>query len=130
METKLPKAPYALCGQCPFKDRPFAKTTGPADAKLAIVSRSPGYHEALNGKSFFGPSGKVLDHLLALQGVDRKEVLATNVVLCQSDGDEPGFGMAAACCQPRLEAEIAGCETVIAAGSEAVKTLLDVGSIA
>ena len=125
-----PKAAHALCDKCPFKSRNFAKTTGPAGASIAIVSRSPGYHEALNGKSFFGPSGKVLDHLLQLQGTDRSKVLATNVVLCQSDGSEPGFGMAAACCSPRLEAEIAGADTVIAAGAEAVTALLGGGSIA
>jgi len=124
-----PKAPYALCDQCPFKDRAFAASVGPANAKLAVVSRSPGYYEALNGKSFAGPSGKVLDHLLQLHGVDRKDVLTTNVVLCQSDGQESGFGMAQACCEPRLEAEIAECDTVIAAGSEAVKGLLGAGSI-
>ena len=125
-----PKAPHALCDKCPFQSRNFAKTTGPANAELAIVSRSPGYHEALNGKSFFGPSGKVLDHLLQLQGVKRSDVLTTNVVLCQSDGSEPGFGMAAACCQPRLEAEIENATTVIAAGAEAVTALLGGGSIA
>ena len=125
-----PKAEHALCDKCPFKSRNFAKTTGPADADIAIVSRSPGYHEALNGKSFFGPSGKVLDHLLSLQGVNRSDVLTTNVVLCQSDGSEPGFGMAAACCAPRLEAEIENTSTIIAAGAEAVTALLGGGSIA
>lgn len=115
-----PKAPYALCDKCPFKNRAVAHSTGPKDAKIAVVSRSPGHYEALNGKSFSGPSGKVLDHLLELHGTSRKEVLATNVVLCQSDGQESGFGLAQACCEPRLEAEIAECETVIAAGSEAV----------
>jgi DNA polymerase-1 len=38
--------------------------------------------------------------------------------------------MAAACCAPRLEAEIAEAETVIAAGAEAVQALLGGGSIA
>lgn len=124
----LPKAPYALCDKCPLKDRPLAKSDGPADAKLAIVSRSPGQYEALNGKVFSGPSGKVLDHLLELQGVNRTDVLATNVVLCQSDGTEPGFGLAVACCAPRLDAELKGTETVIAAGREAAGALLGDGT--
>jgi uracil-DNA glycosylase family 4 len=119
MSTNLPKAPYAICDKCPLKDRPVALTTGPKDAKVAVVSRSPGHYEAIQGESFSGPSGKVLDHLLALQGKTRADVLATNVVLCQSDGNEPGFGMALECCRPRLEAEIADCETVIACGVEA-----------
>lgn len=124
-----PKAPFAVCHKCPFVNRPFAKSVGPADASVAVVSRSPGYYEALNGKSFSGPSGKVLDHLLEQHGASRKDVLCTNVVLCQSDGQESGFGMATACCAPRLEAEIAECDTVIAAGSEALYGLLGVQGI-
>ena len=116
---KLPKAPYALCDKCPFKDRSFSRTTGPEDAKIAVVSRSPGHFESLAGKSFSGPAGRVLDHLLQLHGVKRDEVLATNVVLCKSDGNEKGFGLAQACCAPRLESEIGEADTVIAAGREA-----------
>ena len=125
-----PKAPHALCDKCPFKDRDFAATTGPADAEIAVVSRSPGYYEALNGESFAGPSGKVLDHLLKLHGKDREQVLCTNVVLCQSDGQENGFGLAQACCAPRLDHEIADAATVIACGTEAVRGLTDAGGIA
>ena len=120
------KAPYAMCNICPFKDRHIARTTGPSTATVAVVSRSPGYYEALNGKSFEGPSGKVLDHLLAQQGVMRKDVLATNVVLCQSDGPEDeGWNRAVQCCSQRLRHEIANVETIISAGSEASRELVD-----
>lgn len=128
-----PKAPYALCDQCPFQDRKFAASVGPVgnkSASLAIVSRSPGQYDAMNGKVFSGPTGKVLDHLLLKQGVSKKQVKLTNVVLCQSEGDEPGFGRATACCEPRLEAEIAQCDTVIAAGREAVYALTGESNIA
>jgi DNA polymerase-1 len=83
----------------------------------------------MNGKSFTGPSGKVLDHLLQLQGLDRTTVLATNVVLCQSDGSEPGFGLAQSCCDGRLQAEIQDCETVIACGREAAYSLIGESNI-
>jgi uracil-DNA glycosylase family 4 len=114
-----PKAPYAKCDGCPLANRSFAASTGPPQARTAVVSRSPGYYEALNGKSFSGPSGKVLDHLLALHGTSRDEVLATNAVLCQSDGTEDGFAKAIMHCQPRLEHEIRNADTVIACGREA-----------
>jgi uracil-DNA glycosylase family 4 len=113
------KAPYANCDGCPLRDRPFAASTGPQQARIAVVSRSPGYYEGLQGKSFSGPSGKVLDHLLQLHGVSRDEVLATNAVLCQSDGTEDGFAKAIQHCQPRLEHELQHAETVIACGREA-----------
>ena len=113
------KHPLAICEKCPLSGRSFAATTGPPQARIAVVSRSPGYYEGLAGKSFSGPSGKVLDHLLQLHGTSRDDILATNAVLCQSDGTEQGFATAMMCCQPRLEAEIENCDTVIAAGREA-----------
>jgi uracil-DNA glycosylase family 4 len=118
------KHPLAVCEKCPLAGAGFARTTGPEDAKLAVVSRSPGHVEVLNGRAFAGMSGRVLDHLLGLQGVTRENVLLTNVVLCASD--EPP-ALALECCRPRLEAEISQADTVIAAGSEAMKV---VGSIA
>jgi DNA polymerase-1 len=118
------KVPYANCDACPFKDRPLAKSVGNPDAELVIVSRSPGYYEALNGKCFEGPSGKVLDHLLQLQGMNRSNTLLTNVVLCQSDGPtDDGWDAAVRCCAPRLDAETAQAATVIAAGAEALQSL-------
>lgn len=120
------KVPYANCEKCPFANKRIAKTTGPPNASIAFVSRSPGYHEGMAGKSFSGPSGKVLDHLLVRQGITREEILATNVVLCQSDGPEdPGWDQAVECCAPRLENELANCKTVIAGGTEASRSLVD-----
>jgi uracil-DNA glycosylase family 4 len=117
------KHPLAVCEKCPLSRKPYAATTGPLTARIAVVSRSPGYYEAMAGKSFSGPSGRVLDHLLEIHGTSRDEVLATNAVLCQSDGTEQGFATAIMCCQPRLESEIANAETVIACGREAAWTV-------
>lgn len=119
----MQKAPHALCDKCPFVNRPIAHSTGPEDAEIMVISRSPGHHEALQGKSFSGPSGKVLNHLLELQGTDRKSVRTTNVVLCQSDGTEAGFGLAVGCCAPRLAAEMTQAKTIIACGREAAQAV-------
>jgi DNA polymerase-1 len=124
-----PKAEHAICDKCPLKNKSFAASTGPTDAKIAVVSRSPGHYEAIRGKSFSGPSGRILDHLLKIHGVDRKDVFATNAVLCQADGTEQGFGLAVACCEPRLKAEIANADTIIAAGREAAYSVLGVSNV-
>lgn len=114
------KAPYANCEVCPLRDRPYAPTSGPPDSDVIIVSRSPSYQDGMSGKPFSGPSGKVLDHLLKLNGVSRKDVRITNVVLCSpKDNDVPK--LAIECCKPRLAHEAATAKLVIAAGSEAVK---------
>lgn len=123
------KHPAAICEKCPLQNRSVAHTTGPKDAKVAVVSRSPGHYEALAGRSFTGPSGKVLDHLLQVHGTSRDEVLATNVVLCQSDGTEPGFALAQSCCEPRLIKEVANAETILACGREAAWGLVGATNI-
>jgi uracil-DNA glycosylase family 4 len=80
------------------------------------------------GKPFSGPSGKVLDNLLRRNGVSRKDVMLTNVVLCELDGNKvPPEAIKA--CAPRLAKELSGIDLVIAAGSEAVNALCGRGSI-
>lgn len=115
------KHPLAECEKCPLFDQPYVPTSGPKNAKLAVVSRSPGWHEAKKGESFSGPSGKVLDYLLGENGVKRSEVLLTNAVLCTSKAPPT---QAIAACSKRLQHDIREADTVIAAGSEAVKSIL------
>lgn len=123
--------PAALCEECPLYGRPCAPTQHPTNTKkpvAAIVSRSPGYHEGLAGKPFSGPSGKVLDHLLKMNGVSRNEVLVTNTVLCAPpEGKVPPEAIKA--CAPRLEEELGNIDLVIACGTEAVGLLVGRGSI-
>lgn len=125
-----PKAPQADCENCPLKDRPIAPTqfARNGEAKAVIVSRSPGYHEAAAGKPFSGPSGKVLDHLLKMNGVTRDDVTVTNVVLCApQEGKVPPTAIKA--CSARLQSELHGASLVIACGSEAVGEVIGRGAI-
>lgn len=117
-----PKAPHADCNNCPLQNKRAALTCGDPDAKIAFVSRSPGKYDTMSGKPFSNPHGTkpVLEHLLALYGVERKDVITTNVVLCQTDDPPPE---AIKACRPRLEHEIKNCDLVIAGGTEAVHSL-------
>lgn len=114
------KHPLAICEKCPLQKKRMALTTGPTDSdgRIALVSRSPGRHDTDIGIPFAGPSGRVVDYLLKQNGVERDEVVTTNIVLCETD-DPPKDAITA--CKPRLESDIARCSTIIAAGSEAVK---------
>lgn len=114
------KHPQAVCEKCPLQDAPFVPTSGPSNAKVAFVSRSPGKHDVRTKRPFGGPSGKVLDHLLNKYKVRREDIITTNVVLCQSD-DPPKD--AVRCCKPRLEEEIKDVDLVVAGGAEAVDVL-------
>ncbi len=55
---------------------------GDIDAKIVVVGESPGYNEDLQGKAFVGESGKVLNHLLGLAGLQRNDLYITNVLKC------------------------------------------------
>lgn len=122
------KHPVAECETCPLYAKPCAPSQGPPQARVALVSRSPGYYEAMAGKPFSGPSGKVLDFLLNEQGIKREDILVTNTVLCAPDaGKVPPEAIKA--CAPRLREELHDCTLVIAAGSEAVNLVIGRGSI-
>lgn len=54
---------------------------GYADANIMIIGESPGEKEALSGKPFVGPSGKVLDDLLLSIELSREDVFMTNILL-------------------------------------------------
>ena len=115
------KHPRAECENCPLQGERIARTTGPANAKVALVSRSPGVHDVRIGKPFSGPSGEVLNHLLNTNGVDRKDILVTNLVLCYSENPPQGAIVA---CRQRLRNELESAQTIIAAGSEAINELI------
>lgn len=53
---------------------------GPSNAQLMIVGEAPGFHEVQQGKPFVGPSGQVLNEILASAGIRRDEVYITNVI--------------------------------------------------
>lgn len=101
------KHPLAECESCPLNATKYkpAHSTGPSDARVAVVGQAPGRTEASKGKPFVGPSGKLLDQVLAAKGLPRSQVFTTNVVLCRPPDDDPP-AKAVECCAPRLRAEL------------------------
>lgn len=51
-------------------------------AKLILIAQAPGYNEDREGRMFIGPSGKVLNELLGVIKLDKKEIYMTNLVKC------------------------------------------------
>lgn len=54
--------------------------SGAPDARLLIIGEAPGAHEDAAGMPFVGASGKVLDKLLLLAGLNRDTLFIANVV--------------------------------------------------
>lgn len=74
-----------------FKDLPLYKERiknkvfpvigeGSHYAKIMFIGEAPGKNEAATGRPFCGAAGKILDELLALAGIARKDVYITNIV--------------------------------------------------
>ena len=66
---------------------PFAHSSGPRTAKLALVGVAWGEQEELVGQPFVGASGQELNKLLAEVGLRRSECFATNVFALRPEGN-------------------------------------------
>ena len=118
--ASVSKHPLADCDGCPLQSRDAALTTGPEDAGVVLVSRSPGRYDAMARKPFAGMSGLVVDSLLDQNGYKREQIKCTNIVLCESD-DPPKEAIRR--CKPRLEADMDSAHTIIAAGAEPAREI-------
>ena len=72
------------CTLCPLAE---ARTqvvfgAGNADADLMFVGEAPGAHEDEQGVPFVGRAGKLLEELLAANGLGRDDVFIANVLKC------------------------------------------------
>ncbi|MCH8815568.1 MAG: uracil-DNA glycosylase, partial [Chloroflexi bacterium] len=79
---------YTRIATCPDCDLCNTRThavpgEGPTDAEVMLVGEGPGFYEDQQGRPFVGPSGRLLDQLLGLAGMQRDQVYITNVVKCR-----------------------------------------------
>lgn len=121
------KHPLAKCEECPlYEGGTYVPSTGPDEAKLAIVGEAPGFQETVYGKSFVGPSGKLLDKVLEYHKIERNEAFLTNACLCRPPGNATPTRAAIDACRPRLLVELRGrnVEQVLALGNTAAESLL------
>lgn len=70
------------CTACPlYKSATLAVPgEGPKEAKIMLVGEAPGAEEDRQGLPFVGRSGKFLDKMLEVAGLDRRNVFVTNAV--------------------------------------------------
>lgn len=63
-------------------------TSGPPNAKIVLVGESWGFEEAQQKRPFVGTSGTELNRMLAEAGINRDEVLCTNVIAERPQNNE------------------------------------------
>jgi DNA polymerase len=91
-----------------------------------LIGEAPGAHEDRKGKPFVGPSGQLLDRMLATIGLDRSKVYITNVIYWRPPGNRAPTAQEIAICQPFLERQIALLEPelIVFVGGIAARALL------
>lgn len=79
---------------------------GDPSSKLMLIGEAPGAEEDRQGKPFVGPSGQLLDRMLAAAGRPRDTVWITNAVFWRPPGNRAPTTQEMAICQPFLERQI------------------------
>lgn len=74
------------CDACPRRSGVYVPPQIRPDARVLILGEAPGERESEAGVSFVGPSGRLLDGLLAKAGLDRECVSVVNATACYLPG--------------------------------------------
>lgn len=93
---------------CPLKETAInlCFADGNPAAPVMLIGEAPGAQEDRQGKPFVGPSGQLLDRMLATIGLDRTRVYITNVIYWRPPGNRSPTTAEIAICQPFLERQI------------------------
>lgn len=115
---------------CPLKDgaQNLCVKDGNDQAPIMLIGEAPGAEEDKQGRPFCGPSGKLLDQMLARIGLDRRQVYITNTIFWRPPGNRTPTATELAICQPFLERqiEIIQPKLIVFVGGIAARALLGV----
>jgi len=101
-------------------------TDGNPEARIVFIGEAPGAEEDRRGVPFVGPSGKLLDRMLASIGLDRTNVLISNSVYWRPPGNRTPTPQETALCLPFVERlmDLVDPDIVVALGGAAAKSVL------
>ena len=73
------------CAQCPLSAtrNNVVFGVGPEHAPVLFVGEGPGHHEDMQGEPFVGPAGQLLDEMLTIIDLSRKNCYIANIVKCR-----------------------------------------------
>lgn len=99
---------------------------GNPKAKIVLIGEGPGAEEDRQGLPFVGPSGQLLDKMLASIGLDREQVFISNTVFWRPPGNRTPTSGETALCMPFVERlmELIDPEILITLGGPAAKAML------
>lgn len=114
------------CDRCPLC-RGRANVVGPSgdlSSRLVFMGEAPGATEDRLGKPFVGRAGKVLDRMLAENGLPRESIMITNAVKCRPPNNRRPTKEEVEACRPYLDQDLLGRCLVVAMGLTASEDLL------
>ncbi len=96
------------CQRCSLYKRATRGVAGEGnpDARVMFIGEGPGYWEDQKGIPFCGAAGKLLDELLQLIKLDRKEVFIGNVIKHRPPGNRDPLPIEIEACRPWLDRQI------------------------
>lgn len=116
------------CKKCALgkKRKKAVPGEGPPRPKVMFVGEAPGRKEDLEGKPFVGRAGKLLDELLAVAGLKRKNVFITSVVKCRPPKNRKPKRAEREACNPYLieQIKLIKPRIIVMLGNVALKTML------
>ena len=101
-------------------------TDGNPKARVLLIGEAPGAEEDRRGLPFVGPSGHLLNKMLASIGLAREDVLISNTVFWRPPGNRTPTPQEAAMCMPFVERliELVDPDILVPMGGPAAKSLL------
>jgi len=82
---------------------------GPVNAEIMVIGEGPGQDEDLEGRPFIGQSGKLLNHLIKMSGLERAAMYITNLVCCRPTSEIEEHGKLRKKDRPPSKTEINAC---------------------
>ncbi len=79
---------------------------GPEDAEVLFIGEGPGEQEDIQGEPFVGPAGKLLDEMLFIIGLSRRNCYIANIVKCRPPGNRDPLNTEREACSGWLQAQI------------------------
>jgi DNA polymerase len=79
---------------------------GNPQARLMLVGEAPGREEDIEGLPFVGPSGKLLDRMLAAIGLDRTQAYIANIIPWRPPGNRDPTPQESTICLPFIKRQI------------------------
>lgn len=101
--------------------------SGNPQANIMFVGKAPEMDEDLEGKSFSGASGEMMDKMLAAIGLSRESTYLINIVPWHTPGGRSPTPAECEICKPFIERhiELVAPNILVLVGNDATKTLLN-----